>query len=93
MGGNSWRGELTTDDTRVPRQSWSQVDVCPSLARQALEQDGGPVPPKCAMDKHQRQGLCLQGYQLQIRYLARVGEWAVRPPSQAGSHLALPFVS
>lgn len=57
MGGSSRRGALTTDNTRVPRKSWSQVDVSPSPAGQALEEDGGPVLPECSMDEHQGQGL------------------------------------
>ena len=79
-------GALTTDDARVPRQSRGQVDVRPSLAGQALEQDGWPVPPECAVDEPQRQGLRgLQGDQLQRRYLRWTREWAaVRPPSPSG---------
>ena len=73
--GVAGEGALTTDDTGVPRQSWGQVDMCPSPAGQALEQDGRPVPPECAMDERQGQGLGgLQGHQLQLRYLGRVGE-------------------
>lgn len=85
-GKDSWGGPLTTDDTRVPRQSRGQVDMGPSPAGQALEQDGWPVLPECAMDKPQGQGLWgLQGHQLQLRYLGWRGEWtAVRPPSRAG---------
>lgn len=52
------RGEaLTTDNTRVPRQSRSQVDVSPSPARQTPEEDRGPVLPECSMDEHHGQGL------------------------------------
>lgn len=61
-GRTEWMGEaggeaLTTDHTRVPRQSRSQVDVSPSPAGQALEEDGGPVLPECSMDERQGQGL------------------------------------
>lgn len=96
-GGSGWESlggwALTTDDTWVPRQSCGQVDVRPSSAGQALEQDGGPVLPECAMNKHQGQVLRgLQGRQLQLRYLVWV-EWAaVRLPPRQGSRLALPCV-
>lgn len=43
-----------TDDTRVPRQSWGQVDVHSSQTGQVLEQDGWPVLSECTMDEHQR---------------------------------------
>lgn len=73
------------DDTRVPGQSCSQVNVRPPTAGQTAEPDGGPVPPECAVDQLRGQGLWgLQGGQLQVWHLQGVSLIGPDERSSAG---------
>ncbi|KAF6390399.1 hypothetical protein mRhiFer1_007955 [Rhinolophus ferrumequinum] len=66
-------------------QSWGQVDVHSSRIAQDLEQDGWPVLPEYAMDKHQGQGLWgLHRHQLQLTFLQGVSLRGLDERASAG---------